>query len=165
VIGQLQYIFRRKPSRRLIEQARAAFAEGRSLPGVEVRPIAWTGTVEGLKRAIKRKTAYVGNAGIVKQYAEPDLSMCDYDSPRRAPIAVIVRIAKMLNTRFLWLREDRTRHGWHMLIKWARKFEPAELVAIQCLLGSDLQRETYNLSRVLSGKKSHRWNLLFERKL
>jgi hypothetical protein len=165
MIGQLQYVFRRKPSRRLIEQARAAFAEGKTVPGVEVRPMAWFGTVGELRQSIARKTAYIGNAGIVKQYAEPDLTMCDYDSPRRAPIAVIVRLSKMLNTRCLWMREDRTKHGWHMLIRWARSFTPAELVAIQCILGSDLQRETYNLSRVISRKKSDRWNLLFERKL
>ena len=165
MIGQLQYFFSVTPSRRLLEAARLAFAEGREVPGVRVVPIAWTGTIGGLKRSIKLKTAYVGNAGIVKQYAEPDLSLVDYDSPHRAPIAVIVRLAKMLDTTILWMREDRTKHGWHLLIKWARSFKPAELIAIQCILGSDLQRETYNLSRVLSGKKSERWNLLFERKL
>lgn len=165
MIAQLQYRFRRKPSRRLIEAARKAFAAGERVPGVEVRPIAWTGSVEGLKRAIRTKKAYVGNAGIVKQYAEPDLTMCDHDSEYRPPIAVVVRIARMLDAKILWLREDRTKHGWHVLIKWNRRFRPAELIAIQCILGSDREREAYNLSRVVSGKKSVRWNLLFERKL
>src|SRR5215831_845526 len=123
VIAQLQYVFSVEPSRKIIEQARKAFAAGKTVPGVHVRPIAWTGTVDALRAAIRDKTAYVGNAGIVKQYAEPDLTMCDYDSPRRAPIAVIVRLSKMLNTRFLWIREDHTKHGWHMLIKWARPFK------------------------------------------
>lgn len=107
----------------------------------------------------------MGEAGIVKQYAEVDLTMCDYDSDYRPSFVLVVRIARMLGIWPLWWREDKTRRGWHLLIKWNRDFQPAELVALQCVLGSDVQRETYNLARVMSGKTSKRWNLLFERKL
>lgn len=166
MIFQLQYRFKGvKPTKTQIQMARRAFARGETWPGVEVRPMAWTGTVAQLRKALKDHSCYIGEAGIVKQYAEPDLTLCDYDRPTRPPIHVIVRIAKMLDAKILWMREDRTRHGWHVLIRWNRSFRPAELIAIQCVLGSDQQRESYNLARVISGKRSVRWNLLFERKL
>lgn len=166
MIYQLQYIFRGvRPSRVQIQMARRAFIRGMEWPGVEVRPIAWTGTVTGLRRALKSRKAYIGEAGIVKQYAQPDMTMCDYDSPWRPPIHVIARVAQMLRVKPIWMREDKTRRGWHMLILWNRTFTPIEIVALQCVLGSDRQREAYNLARVFSGVKSERWNLLFERKL
>jgi hypothetical protein len=167
MIYQIQYRVRgRKSTVQLIARARSAFAAGRPLPeGVEVHPIAWTGSLDRLKAALRSKRAFVGQAGIVKQYAEADLTMCDYDGAYRPSLGLIARIARMLGIWPLWLREDKTARGWHILIKWNRDFAPVELVALQCILGSDVQRETYNLARVLSGKTSERWNLLFERKL
>lgn len=167
MIYQIQYRIKgRQPTKRLIDEARKAYAEKTRLPkGVTVRPIAWLGDLAGLRKSLVSKEAFIGDAGIVKTYADSRLTLCDFDSQWRAPTHFIIRIARMVQAWPIWIREDRTRHGWHMLIYWNRSFKPIEQVAIQCVLGSDRQRESYNLARVMSGKKSKRWNLLFERKL
>lgn len=167
MIYQIQYRIRgRQPTKRLIAEARKAYAENKVLPsGVTVKPLAWLGTTADLRKALRQRKAFIGHAGIVKSYADPRLTLCDYDSDWRLPIHHVVRIAQMVSAWPVWLREDRTARGWHVLIYWNRPFKPIEQVAIQCVLGSDRQREAYNLARVLSGKKSKRWNLLFERKL
>jgi hypothetical protein len=165
LIYQLQYRFKVRPSRALLELARAAFVEGRQIENVEVTPIAWTGTIDQLKTALRAKSCFVGNAGVVKQYANPYLTMCDFDGTWRPSLSRIMRLGQMCQMLPVYIREDKTRHGWHMLIEWNRKLAAIEQVAIQAVLGSDLQRETYNLARVMSGKRSDRWNLLFEHKL
>lgn len=167
MIFQLQYRFKGvQPSKGLLALARAAFIKGIRLNHVEVTPIAWTGTIAGLRKALKARECFIGEAGIVKQYADPFLTMCDYDKPSWRPsIGRISRLAQMLQMKPEFIREDRTRRGWHLLIVWNRRLSPLEQVAIQCVLGSDLQREAYNLARAMSGKESPRWNLLFERKL
>jgi hypothetical protein len=165
MIFQLQYRFKVRPSAGLLALARAAFIKGIKLNGVTVTPIAWTGTVQDLRKALKERRAFIGEAGIVKQYADPFLTMCDYDGKWRPSIVRIMRVATMLRLKPRMIREDKTRRGWHILIEWNRRLSPLEQVAIQCVLGSDIQRETYNLARVMSGKQSPRWNLLFERKI
>lgn len=167
MIYQIQYRIKgRQPTKKLIEEARTAYAQKTPLPeGVTVKPIAWLGNLAGLRNAINSHEAFIGDAGLVKTYADPRLCLCDYDSEWRAPIHFIVRLAVMVQARPLWIREDRTARGWHMLICWSHAFKPIEQVAIQSILGSDYQREAYNLARVLSGKDNKRWNLLFERKL
>lgn len=166
MIFQLRYHFKGvQPSKGLLALARAAFVKGLTIKHVQVTPIAWTGTVAGLRKALKNRECFIGEAGIVKQYAHPFLTMCDYDTKWRPSIGRIGRLAQMLRMKPVYIREDRTRRGWHLLILWNRRLTPLQQVAIQCVLGSDLQREAYNLARVMSGKKSERWNLLFERKL
>lgn len=167
MIYQIQYRIKgRQPTKRLIDEARKAYANKKPLPsGVRVTPIAWLGDLAGLRSALHLQETFVGDCGIVKVYADPHLTLCDYDSQWRPRVHELVRLARMVEAFPLWAREDRTVHGWHMLIYWNRPFKPIEQVAIQCVLGSDRQREAYNLARVLSGKKSKRWNLLFERKL
>ncbi len=65
-----------------------------------------------------------------------------------------------------WTRYDRTKRGWHVLIRINRWLEPKETVALQAILGSDPAREVYNLIRAMTGKmEGGRWNFLFERKL
>lgn len=166
MLFQVQYRCTVKPTVSLLRKALSAFANGARMPrGVTVVPIAWTGTVDGLKAVLRAKQAFLGPAGIVKTYAKSNQTFCDYDGKYRAPIHRIVRLGQMCGIYPKWMREDRTAHGWHGVICWSRRLRPLEIVALQCLLGSDLERETYNLARVMSGKKSRRWNLLFERKL
>lgn len=166
MIFQLQYRFIGvQPSLGLLRLARAAFIKGLKIKHVEVRPIAWTGTIGDLRKALRERTAFIGQAGIVKNYADPYMTFCDYDGKWFPSLMRIARLAQMLEMRPAWIRQDRTRHGWHLVIRWDRRLSRLEQVAIQCVLGSDLQRESYNLARVMSGKCSPRWNLLFERKL
>lgn len=166
MIFQLQYRFKGvAPSLSLVRLARAAFIKGLKIKHVEVRPMAWTGTVAELRNALRDKTAFIGEAGIVKNYADPYLTFCDYDGKWVPSLSRIARVSQMLRMKPLLIRQDKTRHGWHLVIQWNRRLSRLEQVALQCVLGSDLQRETYNLARVMSGKRSERWNLLFERKL
>jgi hypothetical protein len=162
---QLQYQFKGvRPTKTQLQMARRAFALGKAWPGVKVKPIAWTGTLKDLRKALLEHKAFIGEAGIVKTYAKTNQTFCDFDGWRPS-LSRVWRIAAMLRITPRWIREDKTKRGWHLVIEWSRQFTRVELVALQCLLGSDLQRETYNLARVMSGKKSERWNLLFERKL
>ena len=106
----------------------------------------------------------------VQELAEPDKTLCDYDGPLPDDIEQRVwSLAAMLQARPLWIRHDRTRRGWHTVVRWSRKFEPAQLVAMQAILGSDRNREALNLSRVLSGIDTPGqelcWNILYSRKL
>lgn len=73
----------------------------------------------------------------------------------------------MLGVSPLFIRHDRTRRGWHVVIRWNRKFEPAERVALQAVLGSDVKRETLNLMRVIGGRHrgNKRWNILYSHKI
>jgi len=82
---------------------------------------------------------------------------------------VVLRLAGL---RWRWCQSERTRRGWHMVIRLVGDLEPAELVALQALLGSDRKREALNIMRVIAIRRwprkdgrNTRWNLLFERKL
>jgi hypothetical protein len=167
VLHQIRYRFKKQPTREDIEAARAAFIAGKPLPaGVSVEPITWTKGGRSVTELLRERAGFCGVPGLVKIYGAPDLTLCDFDSEWRPPIYVIARIARMLRIRPLWIREDRTARGWHVIIRWNRRFKPVEIVALQCVLGSDRQREAYNLARVFSGKaRNQRWNLLFERKV
>lgn len=75
----------------------------------------------------------------------------------------------MIGVKIKEFRIDRTRRGHHVIVRWRQKFEPAALVAMQAILGSDRNREALNLMRALSGAtgKAERvsWNILYSRKL
>ena len=102
--------------------------------------------------------------------SNPSLLLCDYDEPSKPPCFESLR--KIFNVlpwlRPLWVRYDRTRHGWHVVIQLPRAIHPAATVALQAILGSDPRRETLNLMRALAEPKglgaSH-WNILFREKL
>jgi hypothetical protein len=92
--------------------------------------------------------------------------MCDYDNVKGPSLWLVWRVARMLDIEPGFVRIDRTRRGWHLIIEWTRRFSPLQIVAIQCVLGSDSKRELFNLARVFSGKaRNPRWNILFERKV
>ena len=59
-----------------------------------------------------------------------------------------------------YIRTDRTRRGWHVIIP-APNLSPCELIAAQAILGSDPRRESLNLFRF---RKGAYLNLLFEPK-
>lgn len=165
MIHQLRYRFKKPPKAKDIERARADWIAGRPTPGVKLEPIYW-GRDELDTRAAAA-AGWIGKAGLVKCYARPNRTMCDYDEPApAADLYHVYRLARMLGIRPVLVRYDRTAHGWHLIVEWSRTFRPAEIVAIQAILGSDSKRELFNMARVLSGKaRSPRWNLLFERKL
>lgn len=74
----------------------------------------------------------------------------------------------MLGVRIVWARYDKTRRGYHVIVRFTRRFSPVEIVAMQALCGSDSKREALNLARVMSRYNRNgikRWNLLYRVKL
>jgi hypothetical protein len=133
---------------------------------IRVRVTVWG---ERLTEAEKRaRVAQLGQLrhrpGRVERYADPFVTMCDHDG-KRPELWPVWRIARQLGIVPVGIQERKTRHGWHRTIVWNRKFTPAETIALQLLLGSDRQREAFNLQRALTGTRSNRWNLLFTYKL
>jgi hypothetical protein len=108
--------------------------------------------------------------GVLKETANPTVTLLDFDFPRAPRIRPFYAVAHILSERIEWIRYDRTRRGWHVIIKWKRKFEPLATVALQAVLGSDGRREALNLKRVLSvpegpGDAKRKWNLLYHYKV
>lgn len=137
---------------------------GKTPAGVTVRPKVW-GRKTSAPTARKLLTAS-DEWGLVKREHVAGITLCDYDEPAQPPaLTDIWRLAARLDMIPEWCEYDRTRHGWHLIIRWDRELSPAETVCIQLLLGSDANRETFNLQRVLTGDINPRWNILFHRKL
>jgi hypothetical protein len=109
----------------------------------------------------------LGCPGIVRYYAHPNLTLCDYDTAEAPSSFLISDLVKDTGRRVEWAEYHRTRRGWHLAIYWARPMAPGEQLAIQYALGSDPGRERFNLVRLLrsGGRPGRRWNLLFETKL
>jgi hypothetical protein len=114
--------------------------------------------------------------GKMAHYSRPDMAYLDFDlkrpnrnSPRLNPLFVVSRL---VGVHPEWFCYERTRRGWHVIIKLAEKLKRAELVALQACLGSDRRREALNLMRVLgircygvTGYWARRWNILYGGKL
>jgi hypothetical protein len=162
LIHQIQYRFKRKPTKKDVDKARQCWLDGESRFRFSVSPLSWC---NGATRQAVR-SGYIGQAGIVKCYGRPNRTLTDHDTKKAPSLSLVWRIARLCQIRPRVIRIDRTRHGWHMVIEWDRNFTPWQIVALQCVLGSDRRREAYNLARVFSGKsRNRRWNLLFSEKL
>lgn len=97
--------------------------------------------------------------------------MSDFDTGASPPRYEqrLNHLAHHTGLRPIWQELDRTRHGWHLIVKWNRRLQPAEIIAIQAILGSDYKREIHNLMRAMSGGVrsilgAERWNLLYSSK-
>ena len=109
---------------------------------------------------------------MIKETTHPRRTYCDYDYwiPRRY-VRMVRAVANICGLKVRWMRFDKTRRGWHVVIHWNIALAPAEAVALQFALGSDRRREALNLMRVLSltripsKLKARNWNILFSRKL
>lgn len=93
--------------------------------------------------------------------------MCDYDGRIPADLTerlqMIVRVERL---RVEFVRIDRTRHGYHMVVECRNRIAPMRLVLIQALLGSDWKREAFNAQRVKWLRSiptfwRSRWNVLY----
>jgi hypothetical protein len=105
----------------------------------------------------------------MKEFSDPRMVYCDYDRPTPPSMWELNRVFHILDIRPQYIRFDRTRHGWHVVIRLPRALDKLATVALQAVLGSDPRRETLNLMRALSVKwdahNSRRWNILFREKL
>jgi len=129
--------------------------------------------------------------GVIGELHEDDKILCDFDdkvatrisrrrmgklvinstSSKQPPSPPLQSLAHTLGVKVLWQRWDRTRRGWHLIIKIAQRLTIAEIIAAQAILGSDRDRERLNLARAISVRlrPSRFWkaraNLLYRRKL
>jgi hypothetical protein len=62
------------------------------------------------------------------------------------------------------LRVARSRHGYHVEADVTQELDPREVILIQVLLGSDINREIYNLLHHLDGDLMETWNKLFDKR-
>lgn len=165
-----------RPTQSTLRQIRDTWIDtGKLPPGVGINATFWgerlstKETRDRLREARDSDALKQGRPGIVSHYWQPNVVLCDYDTPTAPKLTRIYRLAGQLHLRPHWIEYNRTEHGWHVIVWWDRKLSPGETVAIQLLMGSDPKRERFNLARLLSdesdGRNSHRWNLLFSRKL
>lgn len=107
--------------------------------------------------------------GIMKEWSDPAVIMCDYDTPTAPGFLEFTKVFHTLGITPISVRYDRTKRGWHVVIVLPRDLHKCATVALQAILGSDPRRETLNLMRALSTNMdrfaSQRWNVLFESKL
>ena len=133
-----------------------------------------------------------GVLGVIAELYESNKLLCDFDQPkvkhgrrrlrlgenrrfsnRREfyPSPPLQSLAHTLGLKVIWQRWDKTRHGWHLIVKLRQKLTLAEIICCQTLLGSDKARERMNLAREISLRlhPSRFWerraNILFSRKL
>lgn len=64
------------------------------------------------------------------------------------------------------VRFDQTRRGWHVIVAIAGEIDPCLMVAAQAVLGSDRNREMFNVMRVQRLYQQPtfwrtRWNVLY----
>lgn len=79
------------------------------------------------------------------------LILVDYDGD--IPTDVWKRlemVSRVQQLRVRWVRFDRTKHGYHMIVNVANRLGFMRTILIQALLGSDWKRETFNSRRALA---------------
>lgn len=97
------------------------------------------------------------------------LIKCDYDG--ELPDDLYYRITwtfGLLRLAVEGVSIDRTRRGYHVVILVARRVSAHRVVAIQAILGSDPQREAFNLVRAsglhkIPPDQRGWWNVLYKR--
>lgn len=97
----------------------------------------------------------------------------DIDQPR-VPVLVakVGRLARLCGWTVRGLIYTRTRRGWHVEILVRERVPLLAVVAAQAVLGSDRNRETFNLMRAVRCARGgvprfwrERVNVLFQRKV
>lgn len=120
-----------------------------------------------------RQTLSLVRIGVVrKEKQRDDTLFLDYDAKGTPSVSHLFRSLRLWNLSPRTVCDVRTRRGWHRIVRLCERLTPPEIVAAQSLLGSDREREAFNLMRVLSLRRDgagnfsrSRWNILFERKL
>lgn len=168
---QCRYEFRGlKPTRELVRGALRQFVRSGTTPAnITIQPVCWSGHEPvRIRECIRSAGASTSDCpGVVRYYARPELVLMDFDNQEPVTIPEIREVMVRLGLKILAIEYQKTRRGWHVVLLLEQKLKPAETVALQAILGSDRQREAFNLARVLGGKadESFRWNLLFDYKL
>jgi hypothetical protein len=93
------------------------------------------------------------------------------DVDGRLPAGLVDRITwacELWRWPLVAIRYEKTRHGWHVVIGVRKRLAAPLIVAAQAVLGSDRNREMFNLMRVQSLAYvplywRKRWNVLYSR--
>jgi len=98
--------------------------------------------------------------------------MVDVDSSTSPALRDVWRTLRLAGVFPRWLRYDRTQRGWHLVLRVHKSLHPFAIVALQALLGSDLEREKFNFGRVMADANHSqgrfaraRWNILYRVKV
>jgi hypothetical protein len=108
--------------------------------------------------------------GIVKEFHSNHLILCDYDT-QNIPNPNLFSLAHTLGLTIVSIRWDKTRRGWHQIIRTANYLSDAEIIACTLILGSDPDRARLDLKRAISHRlrPSKFWHkrisILFSRKV
>lgn len=110
--------------------------------------------------------------GELKEKSNANTIFVDCDRAIPPALRDVWRTLRLAGVLCRWVRYDRTRRGWHIVIRVRESLSPLACVALQCVLGSDLEREKFNLGRVMSDAKRPqgkfaraRWNILYRAKV
>ena len=110
--------------------------------------------------------------GRVEEYADNKKTLIDFDeglAKLREFDMRLPHVCRVIHNKPIWIRYDKTRHGWHIIILWRKTMLPWSILALQAILGSDWRREAMNWARLASGRTDafamKRWNILYSKKL
>jgi hypothetical protein len=94
---------------------------------------------------------------------------CDFDGAIPADVSARLEMVVRLHRLTVdWIRVDRTRRGYHMVIRVRQRVALARVILLQAILGSDWKREAFNSSRVVRTRNvpafwRRRINVLYSR--
>lgn len=94
---------------------------------------------------------------------------CDYDGVMPRGFATRLRmLVDFHRLRVVFIRTDKTRHGYHVILAVSNRISPTRIVLFQSLLGSDWKREMFNSRRATAWRNvpafwRTRSNVLYER--
>ena len=117
-------------------------------------------------------TAELKRWGKVEELANPKRLLLDFDQGRTPSLRAVWAACRIVGVRPEWVRHDRTKRGWHVVIQLRESLLPGEQIALQAVMGSDRRRETLNLMRAVAVRRAdpgvkwrNRWQLLFSEKV
>ena len=75
----------------------------------------------------------------------------ELEKERLLDCSEIYRLLAIMEIVPLWIRYDRTQHGWHIIIAPTESLSYAEILCAQSVLGDDPRRGAFNLKRLRHG--------------
>jgi len=66
--------------------------------------------------------------------------------------------------KLIYVDVSTTRKGYHVRIKIEKKLDDRDILLLQILLGSDINREIYNFVRQQNGELLKNWNRMYTKK-
>ena len=114
-----------------------------------------------------------GEIDALTDWKTGSVALVDYDSHQMVPsIPSIYSTCRIIGIHPDTVCYKKTRRGWHIAVSFLERFEPAELICLQSILGDDPMRSALNLMRVREMARRHipqfwkdRSNILYRRKL